>query len=950
VSDAALLGRFVTERDEQAFAALVKRHGAMVHQVCWRILGNAAHVEDAFQATFLVLARKAATINPRGALPAWLHGVARRVALKSRSVHRRRHETGPLPEVPADGRPDPLAEISARELLTILDEEIQRLPERYRLPVLLCCLEGRSLEEVSRQLGWTFGSVKGRLERGRARLHDRLVRRGLTLAAALASVEVSRALAPASVIAGMAARTIPAAMAYGAGEASATVVSQSAAYLASRVVTAMAIPKLAITAVLVLTLAAVGAGIAVPGKPPEPTPPAQNVLPATEVSAAQKPLQQTPAAFWDQSDVPIDVQGQVLDPQGKPVAGAALYVGYSVSRIIRRALPEKPFEGQPRPESYPLRATTGANGRFQFRFATSELDARMLDDAHPAVMAIAAGYGPEWVELGPAVAGDLKLHLVDDLPLSGRVLDSDRRPVPGAKLVLQAIYSAPADELARYLKADNNGWAPRCWKGPLPKHSPAILTDADGRWRYVGMGRDRIAAFAIESPRVPRTMLNMATWPGKLTTRDLHLHGPEFDFLSPDVRTIRGAVLDRKSRKPIAGATVTIRPGNAVVRTGPDGRFEVLERREEVGYGLAALPESGYGYFAAQAFPHEEAGVAELTQDILLVRGIELSGKVTNDSTGKPPKSAVVEYYPLSSNPHGRRVPCTNFIPSSSAPVRPDGSYSLAVMPGPGVICVAASPREDYAAFSVPNKEWLGFLQQQRALFPDHELSDFDHIVAIPQGWGYPGALHINKYHIVVRINPPEETQSQTLNLPLLAAQPIQGTVLGPDSQPLIGVRVVGLSALRDVSELLEGPSFTISGLNPESSRQLVFLHQEKKLGKVVSVDGNAAQPLVVKLEPCGAIHGRIVDELGVPRPSAYVVLGEVAGPNFATTQADELGRFQLALVPGQMYSWGILQPLIKDFGKVRVGAGQILDLGDIALRTQIPRPRPPQPTPRAPR
>src|SRR5262245_3548412 len=107
VSDATLLDRFIAEGDQRAFTALVRRHGAMVLQVCRRVLGNADDAEDAFQGTFLVLARKAAAVQPREALAAWLHGVARRVAFKTRAARIRYHGTGPLLEAPADGRADP---------------------------------------------------------------------------------------------------------------------------------------------------------------------------------------------------------------------------------------------------------------------------------------------------------------------------------------------------------------------------------------------------------------------------------------------------------------------------------------------------------------------------------------------------------------------------------------------------------------------------------------------------------------------------------------------------------------------------------------------------------------------------------------------------------------------------------------------------------------------------
>src|SRR5262249_3358893 len=223
-ADAILLDRFVRRRDEEAFAALVRRHGPMVLCVCRRVLADAGAAEDAFQATFLVLARKAATVRPREALASWLHGVAYRVALKARSDGaRRQYREMPTPELaPLDPRPDPLAELTARELLTAVDEEVRQLPEVYRLPVILCCLEGRTREEAARLLGWTPGSVKGRLERGRERLHARLVRRGLTLTAALAAVEAARGPTPAGVPASLAGQAARAALAFAAGRREAT--------------------------------------------------------------------------------------------------------------------------------------------------------------------------------------------------------------------------------------------------------------------------------------------------------------------------------------------------------------------------------------------------------------------------------------------------------------------------------------------------------------------------------------------------------------------------------------------------------------------------------------------------------------------------------------------------------------------------------------------------------
>jgi len=199
-TDSRLLDTFVRCKDEDAFAALVARHGPMVFGVCRRVLRDAHEAEDVAQATFLVLARKARTILRPGSPAAWLHRTARQLALKCRRANTRRRERERRGFLVAPGRslPDPLDELTVRELLAIFDEELQRLPEGCRLPLILCCLEGLTQEEAARQLGWTPGAVKGRLERGRAQLQRRLVRRGLTLSAVLAALQMSQGMAPAT--------------------------------------------------------------------------------------------------------------------------------------------------------------------------------------------------------------------------------------------------------------------------------------------------------------------------------------------------------------------------------------------------------------------------------------------------------------------------------------------------------------------------------------------------------------------------------------------------------------------------------------------------------------------------------------------------------------------------------------------------------------------------------
>ncbi len=195
-SDATLLERFASGREEAAFATLVRRHGPRVERICRRILRDEHEVEDVFQATFLVLARKAAGIAWRESASPWIDGVARRLALHARSGAARRRgrerpvasltggsvdDNGRLPE-----RYHPLveawSEIERRDLRRVLDDELLRLPEKYRAPVVLCDLEGHTREEAARRLGWPTGSMSRRLDRARSLLRRRLTGRGIALA------------------------------------------------------------------------------------------------------------------------------------------------------------------------------------------------------------------------------------------------------------------------------------------------------------------------------------------------------------------------------------------------------------------------------------------------------------------------------------------------------------------------------------------------------------------------------------------------------------------------------------------------------------------------------------------------------------------------------------------------------------------------------------------------
>jgi RNA polymerase sigma factor (sigma-70 family) len=285
-TDGQLLEWFVEQHHEDAFGMLVQRHGAMVRGVCLRVLNDCHDADDAFQATFLVLARKASAIRKRDSVASWLYGVAYRTALRARARNARRqaHER----EAPDMAQADPLAELAWRELRPVLDAELDRLPEKYRAPLLLCYFEGKTNEQAARQLGLTKGTVSGRLARARDLLRGRLARRGLALSGGVLAMALADGTAMAAVPPALVASTIKAATLVAAGKAMAAGISVPVAALVEGVLEAMVMTKFKSAAVVLLavTLLGAGAGVLTYGNQPEEGVAAG--LPAPTQTVAQK--------------------------------------------------------------------------------------------------------------------------------------------------------------------------------------------------------------------------------------------------------------------------------------------------------------------------------------------------------------------------------------------------------------------------------------------------------------------------------------------------------------------------------------------------------------------------------------------------------------------------------------------------------------------------------------
>jgi RNA polymerase sigma factor (sigma-70 family) len=358
LDDTQLLDRFLTSRDESAFTTLVQRYGAMIWGLCVRCLGETPEAEDAFQATFLVLVRKAASLRGPKRLGPWLYGVAYRTSLKLRGQRARRaaRET-PLPTELFQERPESIWS----DLGPVLDEEITRLPTKYRLPVLLCCLQGLSSDEAAQRLGCAKGTVFSRLSRARDLLRRRLARRGVEVSAgALAAVLAENTLLRAAPSLALREMTIRTSLLLAAGTTGQTL-SAPLAGLVEGVVRSMFLSKVKFALIIVLVVGIAGAGTsflahstsASPPSAPSPPPVKQDdaraEAPAPAIAKAEAPAQPNPNLLAQNNAGPSlrDRLGKEIDYHGLEDARATL--GDALDQLSKRYnlnidMNEKAFE------------------------------------------------------------------------------------------------------------------------------------------------------------------------------------------------------------------------------------------------------------------------------------------------------------------------------------------------------------------------------------------------------------------------------------------------------------------------------------------------------------------------------------------------------------------------------------------------------------------------------
>jgi RNA polymerase sigma factor (sigma-70 family) len=894
--DRHLLHRFAHGREEAAFETLVRRHGPLVLGVCRRVLHQEQDAEDVFQATFLVLARKAGSLNREGPLGGWLSRVAYHMALKTRkrtaARQRRESHAGRRTE------PDPLAEVTGRELLAVFDEELQALPECERVALVLCYLEGKTRDEAAREAGCSASTLKRRLERGKERMRLRLARRGLALPGTLLAAGLAQG-ARAAVRGPLTARAVKAGLLLAAGRPAAGVVSARALALASEALGALAANKVNVLGLILVALALVGAGAglfafrgpAAPGAAEEP----------------KRPVAAPPAGAEDRKATAVD--GRVLDADGKPVAGAWV-TGFALLDMGRLSVERR--------EKALADVKTDAEGRFRLPLPDGERLIRV------ELLAGAKGYGPAWSRVDPAGRTDVELRLAPEEALVGRLLDLQGLPVGKAKLRPVRILGearkpgrgvVPPDdgtnEAARLrkrlidLQRRQQGFE---FRKDSPRLPEPVTTDAEGRFRVGGFGRGQDVELLVEDDRAAAQEIAVTAG------------AEERSFTLVPPHKVTGRVVTADTDKPITGAWVgvssfqTRRNGQFVAgQTDAEGRFAINAYPGD-SYTVEVAPPRGEPYLGALKSAEWPKGTIKQEVDFKLARGVVVRGRVVEAGSGRAVVSAWVNHIPQRERPAEPTFRVVNG-PDRKAFTGADGTFQMVVPPGPGRLAVTG-PNPDYAYQTVS----------------DQELQT-----------GKPGGLP-NHYHAVLPLDLAAKDDTKEVKVELCRAVTIKGRVVGPDGKPVNDAVVFvpgelapsparGLIApglpldARAAAVAARDGAFELTNCDPDKTYRVFVLSGRAEarslyagapaaidagsvanrllagkdhLGAVadLSAKGAGGKPVEVRLAPCSSAEVRFADAGGkAVRQKVWLELLVKPGPSVPKSRAEGKPAAEAALL-----------------------------------------------------
>jgi RNA polymerase sigma factor (sigma-70 family) len=885
LSDRELLHQFVERHDEAAYEALVRRHSPMVLSVARRVLHNWHDAEDVCQATFLLLAREAGRRPWQESVANWLYTAAYHMALTARrgAVRRARREARAAVKAAAN----PLAEISGQELFAVLDEELFRLPERLRAPLVLCYLQGATRDEAARQLGCPLGTFKNHLEQGRRRLHAALRQRGLGLAAALLPIPLSQGAgaAPAALAAKATAR---AALAVAAGQPLSGTVSPQVSHLLRRglgpmIPTKLKVGLVALTLVCcALTAGAVLTGAAHSGKGAGSPPTGKTQAAAAEARAKAGDRRRAagPAPAADNQGEQVPLSGRVLDAGGKPVARAEVaLLGLPMPTLVG---------GEWLEEKVLARARTGADGRYRLALSA---DSRAGYQAFYA-LAGKAGHGLVLERLRPVpTAAAAVLRLPPEKVIRGRLLNLQGLPAAGVRVRVEWLGRPPVNGVGRI----GLGALPR---DRFPLWPRATTSGKDGTFVINGLGPELRGYLRLESDHFAPE--SVAIQPGTASrVQQVTL------TLAPG-RLLEGRVTAEDTGKPVPHAEVELWSGERV-RADAQGRY-LLRPRSERSYTVQATAPAGLPYLRREKLFEWPKGAIRHRVNLALKRGVLVRGKVTEAISGKPVAGAHV---------HDAAHRWTGFVKTG-----PDGTFQIAVAPGRGHLLIKG-PGNAYIPVQVTEGELRGGKPSGTRNYPD---------AIIPLDVKAGGKVY-------------------TYAAKLRRGVSIRGRVLGPDGKPVAEGTLMCWSQLRpgvcdwwNATLLFSDGRFELHGCDQGATYPVYFLDARNRLGASVRVSAKAAggKPLTVRLAPCGRAVVRFVDNKGKPlarasapplvfvaRPGEKTIRADTAAVESQVADAEGRCTFS-ALIPGATYRLaGAGGRLANGF---TVTAGQTRKLPDLVI------------------
>ena len=909
--DATLLQAFRTDGDADALDALVRKHASLVYAACRKVLPH-SEADDVFQATFLVLMRDARSIRKGQSVGSWLYGVAHRLALQARVGRARRTRIEGRARPPAPAHPDP----SWKEACATLHEELDRLPDKYRLPLLLCYLDGKSRDEAAAELGWSLNVVRGHLERGREQLRRRLERRGIGLSAGLVAAVLGNSVTAGS----PPARLVESALRGVRGRPSA------AASALTHGVTSMTMLKATVAGLLVLAALAVGLW------PAAQPPPAGAQAPPADRSAPREIDALAPAE--------VEVTGRVLDPAGKPVEGAVVtYQQDFIHDGSRQMLP-------------PARSgRTDADGRYRFKALMFDRPSPTGQEPIGFLTAKKAGFGPTGTGAGlPASLRDRTMKFsTPEAAIENRVVGLEGQPLGSVKLTCLAVIVQPDNDLGPWLKDLDAGRYPATGINPgmlipaefLGLGGASAESGPDGRLKLSGLGRGRIAAFRVDGPGVATRLVWVMTedhptvqMPQKRehfsAFQDQPVHGPKADIVCGPGMPIEGIVTDQDTGKPVAGAKVfsaiNIPWGLDSVRvettTDGQGRYKLLGRPTQTPYRVTVSAPEDQPYLSAAEYPPKVEPGKTAHLDFTVKKGIFVSGRVTDAATGRGLR-ATVTYNAYADNPNLKGI---DRLARSTTITAEDGSYRLVGLPGRGI--VTANLDEMRRGWCVTG-------------FGVDKVPGFE---ATKQG--FPTVPETVYPHMVNSLAAVDAKDAQvTTDLRITGGRTVRGLIVDPNGRPITGAEVQG-SVGSDVYFVgLPAARFSIPAVEPGRPRPYFFVHREKNLAVTATLKGDEAEGFTVKLQPAATVTGRLLDPNGEPLADTAISgrfepgqLGLLMGwSGFFNGLTDRDGRFKIAgLVPGVRVSARVMRNYTlaeQVFDARTFQPGQVVDLGDIRTK-----------------